>query len=54
MPTARNGSIRLFRFFGITVFLHWSWFLVAGYEISTRSGSYTSATWNILEYLACF
>src|ERR1039458_10111713 len=29
MPTARQGSIRLFRFFGIDVFLHWSWFLVA-------------------------
>lgn len=54
MPTARNGSIRLFRFFGITVFLHWSWFLVAAYEISTRSQSYSSATWNVLEYLALF
>jgi Zn-dependent protease len=53
MPTARNGSIRLFRFSGITVFLHWSWFLVAAYE-STRSRSYSSVTWNVLEYLALF
>ncbi len=46
--------MRLFRFSGITVFLHWSWFLVAVYEIETRKGSYSSITWNVLEYLALF
>ncbi|HVI08723.1 MAG TPA: M50 family metallopeptidase [Candidatus Binatia bacterium] len=54
MPTSRQGSIRLFRFSGIDVFLHWSWFLVAAYEISTRKTSYSSLTWNVLEYLALF
>ena len=54
VPTARQGSIHLFRFSGIDVFLHWSWFLVAAYEISTRKGSYSSITWNVLEYLALF
>ena len=54
MPTARQGSIRLFRFSGIDVFLHWSWFLVAAYEIQTRKGTYSSVTWNVLEYLALF
>jgi Zn-dependent protease len=54
MPSARQGSIRLFRFRGIDVFLHWSWFLVAAYEIQTRKGSYSSVTWNVLEYLALF
>jgi Zn-dependent protease len=54
MPTARQGAIRLFRFSGIDVFLHWSWFLVAAYEIQTRKGSYSSITWNVLEYLALF
>ncbi len=54
MPTGQNGSIRLFRFSGIDVFLHWSWFLVAAFEISTRSRSYSSLTWNALEYLALF
>lgn len=49
-----QGSIKLFRFAGIDVFLHWSWFLVAVYEIQSRSGSYTSVSWNILEYLALF
>jgi Zn-dependent protease len=50
----RQGSIHLFRFSGIDVFLHWSWFLVAVYEIQSRSGSYSSVTWNVLEYLALF
>ncbi len=54
MPTGREGSIRLFGFAGINVFLHWSWFLVAVYEIQSRSGRYSSITWNILEYLALF
>src|SRR6202035_4695164 len=41
-------------FSGIDVFLHWSWSLVAAYEIQTRKGSYSSITWNVLEYLALF
>src|SRR5579863_5606859 len=53
MPS-RQGSIRLFRFAGIDVFLHFSWFLVAAYEIQARKGSYSSVTWNVLEYLALF
>jgi Zn-dependent protease len=53
MPS-HQGSIRLFRFAGIDVFLHWSWFLVAVYEIQSRKGSYSSITWNVLEYLALF
>lgn len=53
MPT-RQGSIRLFRLAGIDLFLHWSWFLVAAYEINGRKGSYSSVTWNVLEYLALF
>jgi Zn-dependent protease len=50
----RQGSIHLFRFSGIDVFLHWSWFLVAVYEIQSRAGSYSSISWNVLEYLALF
>src|SRR6201987_2686093 len=49
-----QGSIRLFRFSGINVFLHWSWFLVAVYEIQSRAGRYSSVTWNVLEYLGLF
>jgi len=54
MPSTRQGSIHLFRFSGIDVFLHWSWFLVAAYEIQSRKGAYSSVTWNVLEYLALF
>src|SRR5246500_1258012 len=54
MPTGRDGSVRLFGLAGIDVFLHWSWFLVAVYEIQSRSGRYSSILWNILEYLALF
>lgn len=54
MITGQTDSLRLFRFRGIQVYLHWMWFLVAFYEISTRSGAYSSIVWNIAEYLALF
>jgi Zn-dependent protease len=54
MPTSRQGSIRLFRFSEIDVFLHWSWFLAAFYEINARKGTYSSIGWNVGEYLALF
>jgi Zn-dependent protease len=54
MPSAHQGSIRLFQFKGIHVFLHWSWFLIAAYEIQLRKGLYSSIAWNVLEYLALF
>jgi Zn-dependent protease len=54
MTTTSQGSIRLFRLAGIEVFLHWSWFLVAYYEISQRAKDYASPGWNVLEYLALF
>lgn len=54
MPTARQGAIHLFRVAGIDVFLHWTWFLIAAIEIQSRSGTYRSLLWNVLEYLALF
>jgi Zn-dependent protease len=53
LPT-RQGSFHLFRFLGIDVFLHWSWFLLALYEIQARGRSYGSVAWNVLEYLTLF
>ena len=53
LPT-RQGSLRLFRFAGINVFLYWSWFIVAMFEIAYRRESYGSVLWNALEYLALF
>jgi Zn-dependent protease len=49
-----QGSIRLFRIKGIDVFLNWTWFLVALFEIQARKGRYSSIIWNIIEYLALF
>src|SRR5215470_17406702 len=54
MPTGRSGSIRLFRFAGIDVFLHWSWFLIAAYEIQGGLRTYSSVAWNIAEYISLF
>ncbi len=54
MTSIRQGSIRLFRVAGIDLFLHWSWFLVAAFEISDRAKRYSSLTWNVLEYVALF
>lgn len=54
MNSLRQGTFRLFRFSGIQVLLHWSWFFVAAYEISSRKGAYSSPFWNVLEYLGLF
>jgi Zn-dependent protease len=48
------GSIRFFRFAGITVYVHWSWFLVAVIELQSRRNIYTSPIWNVAEYLSLF
>jgi len=49
-----GGTIRLFKFSGITVYLHFSWFLIAAYEFSRRTGVYSSMVWAAFEYLALF
>lgn len=53
LPT-RDGSLRLFRFAGVEVFLHWSWFLVALIEVTQRNRHYSSLLFNAFEYLALF
>ncbi|MDB5174325.1 MAG: hypothetical protein JWN51_3098 [Phycisphaerales bacterium] len=52
LPAGVSGGIRLFHVIGVTVFLHWSWFLVAVYEVQMRKGAYSSIVWNIGECLA--
>jgi len=54
MPNTSQGSFHLFRFSGVDVFLHWSWFLVAILEINGRARSYSSFAWNLMEYLLLF
>jgi Zn-dependent protease len=49
-----GGTIRLFKFSGIQVYLHFSWFIVAAYEFTTRVGAYERPIWSALEYLALF
>jgi len=54
MTPTRKGSFHLFRFAGVDVFLHWSWFLLALYEVNYRRPLYSSVLWNVLEYVALF
>ncbi len=54
MPT-HKGAIRIFRLFGIDVFLHWSWFLIVLFDIQSRAPVYdNSYGWNALETLSLF
>ncbi|HTK95291.1 MAG TPA: site-2 protease family protein [Terriglobales bacterium] len=53
MPT-NQGSLRLFRLAGIEVFLHWSWFLVAVWEIQAGARRFSNVGWSAAEYLALF
>ena len=54
MAQLPTSGIRLFKLFGIQVYLHWTWLVVAVYEIQSRKGDYSSPLWNIAEYLALF
>ncbi len=53
MPT-NKGAFKIFTLAGISVFVHWSWFLVAVYCIQFRTHEYSSMIWNVLEYLSLF
>jgi Zn-dependent protease len=54
MNLQRLSGIPLFKLFGIQVFLHWTWFVAAMFEIQTRGKSYQSMAWNAIEYLCLF
>src|ERR1700690_1182182 len=54
MIKMRQGSASLFRFSGIDVFLHWSWFLIALIVMQNRTTMLASIARNALEYLALF
>jgi len=53
MPT-NKGAIRIFGLFGINVYLHWAWFVVAYFMIRWRTHAYSSPVFNVLEYLSLF
>jgi len=52
MPT-RRGSVRIFKLFGITVYLHWAWFIAIYWFVSQAKG-YSSPVWSVLECLCLF
>jgi len=54
MVSSLQGAFRLFRFKGIDVHVHWSWFVVAIYSVSQRVPNYVSPVWALLEYLMLF
>jgi Zn-dependent protease len=54
MTPSKQGSIRLFRLFGIDVYLHWSWFLLAMWALDQRKGVYSQPVWNVIEYVGLF
>lgn len=60
LPSMINGSFKLFRLFGIDVFLHWSWFLVAFFLIprfgqGTFTGpGQTPMIWSTALYMTLF
>ena len=55
-----SGGIRLFEIWGITVFLHWSWFIIAAYDLRSRfslghgNNPYSFPGWHVAEYLSVF
>ena len=49
-----QGTIRLFQFRGIQVYLHFSWFIAAAYMFTQRAGLYHSPIWAVYEYIALF
>jgi Zn-dependent protease len=54
MASLQQGSIHLGRIAGVNLYLHWTWFLVAIFEIQNWQGRYSSVLWSALEYLALF
>jgi Zn-dependent protease len=50
----QGGAFRLFRFAGIQVYLHFTWFLVAAFQITRSAGLYSSPIWSALEYIGLF
>jgi Zn-dependent protease len=50
----QGGSLRLFRFAGVQVYLHFTWFIIAALEIMRFGRRYHNPIWGAVEYLALF
>jgi Zn-dependent protease len=49
-----GGTIRLFKFSGIQVYLHFSWFIYAAYVFTQSARFYHKPIWATCEYVASF
>jgi len=49
-----RGGFPIFRVAGIQVYLHFTWFLVAWYEINSSKFRYQSPFWAAIEYVGLF
>jgi Zn-dependent protease len=47
------GSFRIFRLFGISVYLHWMWFLVLAWVVTSHN-DYNLRVFNLVEFIALF
>src|SRR5690606_5601536 len=54
MAQSHPGSFRLFQAFGINVFIHWSWFVVAVIQLQWFRDAFHGPYWHILLYLSLF
>ena len=55
---SQNGGLKLFRLFGVNVYLHWTWAVAAYFMIQLRYPAYKDVSggtiWAALEYCALF
>lgn len=55
---SENGGLKLFRLFGVNVYLHWTWAVAAYFMIKLRTPAYEQAGvkpyWAALEYCTLF
>ncbi len=49
-----DGAFRLFQVSGIHVFVHWSWLLVAGLQITLGQNRFENQVWAAIEYISLF
>ena len=48
------GSFRLFHIAGISVYMHWSWFVIGYLLLQFRGNAYEHWAWNVAEYVTLF
>jgi Zn-dependent protease len=49
-----QGALKLFKFSGIQVYLHFSWFIVGAYQLTQRVDNYQASIFAVYEYLSLF